>query len=135
MAGIFAITNYTTDRETLISYFIKSLQMLQHRGKAYWKIIIDNLVSSGIGPFPADGSFLKIEDNSSNLRYTSGLGYLSKRTPRFKSMNKINVILDGFFVDIEKLHLHPLIGNASSADSLYKIYCILKESTNEKRKS
>jgi amidophosphoribosyltransferase len=100
--------------------------MLQHRGKAYWKIIIDNLVIGGIGPFPADGSILKIVDNSSNLRYTVGLGYLSKRTPRFKSMNKINVILDGFFVDIEKLHLHPLIGNASSADSLYKIYCIFK---------
>jgi amidophosphoribosyltransferase len=101
--------------------------MLQHRGKAYWKIIIDGMIIGGIGPFPADGSIQKIVDNSSNPRYTLGLGYLSKRTPRFKSMNKINVILDGFFVDIEKLHLHPLIGNASSADSLYKIYCIFKK--------
>jgi len=101
--------------------------MLQHRGKAYWKIIMDDLVSSGIGPFPADRSIIKIVDNNSNLRYITGLGYLSKRTPRFKSMNKINVILDGFFVDIEKLHLHPLVGNASSADSLYKIYCIFKK--------
>ena len=126
MAGIFAIANYTTDRETLISYFINSLQMLQHRGKAYWKIIIDNLVSSGIGSFPGDGSILKLVDNNSNLQHMVGLGYLSKRTPRFKSMNKVNVILDGFFVDIEKLHLHPLIGNSSSADSLYKIYCIFK---------
>jgi len=101
--------------------------MLQHRGKAYWKIIMDDLVSSGIGPFPADRSIIKIVDNNSNLRYMTGLGYLSKRTPRFKSMNKINVILDGFFVDIEKLHLHPLVGNASNADSLYKIYCIFKK--------
>jgi len=101
--------------------------MLQHRGKAYWKIIMDDLVSSGIGPFPADRSIIKIVENNSNLRYMTGLGYLSKRTPRFKSMNKINVILDGFFVDIEKLHLHPLVGNASSADSLYKIYCIFKK--------
>jgi len=101
--------------------------MLQHRGKAYWKIIIDDLVSSGIGPFPADRSIIKIVENNSNLRYMTGLGYLSKRTPRFKSMNKINVILDGFFVDIEKLHLHPLVGNASNADSLYKIYCIFKK--------
>jgi amidophosphoribosyltransferase len=101
--------------------------MLQHRGKAYWKIIMDDLVSSGIGPFPADRSIIKIVDNNSNLRYITGLGYLSKRTPRFKSMNKINVILDGFFVDIEKLHLHPLVGNASNADSLYKIYCIFKK--------
>ena len=127
MAGIFAITNYTTDKETLMSYFINSLQMLQHRGKAYWKIIIDNLVSSGIGPFPSERSILKIADNNSNLRYLVGLGYLSKRTPRFKSMNKINVILDGFFVDIEKLHLHPLVGDAASADSLYKIYSIFKK--------
>jgi amidophosphoribosyltransferase len=101
--------------------------MLQHRGKAYWKIIMDDLVSNGIGPFPADRSIIKFVDNNSNLRYITGLGYLSKRTPRFKSMNKINVILDGFFVDIEKLHLHPLVGNASSADSLYKIYCIFKK--------
>jgi amidophosphoribosyltransferase len=127
LAGIFAIANYTTNRETLISYFINSLQMLQHRGKAYWKIIVDNLVSSGNGPFPGDGSILKLVDNNSNLQHMVGLGYLSKRTPRFKSMNKVNVILDGFFVDIEKLHLHPLIGNASSADSLYKIYCIFKK--------
>ena len=88
---------------------------------------MDDLVSSGIGPFPADRSIIKIVENNSNLRYMTGLGYLSKRTPRFKSMNKINVILDGFFVDIEKLHLHPLVGNASSADSLYKIYCIFKK--------
>jgi amidophosphoribosyltransferase len=101
--------------------------MLQHRGKAYWKIIIDNLVSSGIGPFPGDGSILKLVDNNSNIQHMLGLGYLSKRTPRFKSMNKVNMILDGFFVDIEKLHLHPLIGNASSDDSLYKIYCIFKK--------
>ena len=32
--------------------------MLQHRGKAYWKIIIDNLVSSGIGPFPSERAAL-----------------------------------------------------------------------------
>jgi len=127
LAGIFAITSHSTDRQALISYFINSLQMLQHRGKAYWKIIMDDLVSSGIGPFPADRSIIKIVDNNSNLRYMTGLGYLSKRTPRFKSMNKINVILDGFFVDIEKLHLHPLVGNASNADSLYKIYCIFKK--------
>jgi len=127
LAGIFAITSHSTDRQALISYFINSLQMLQHRGKAYWKIIMDDLVSSGIGPFPADRSIIKIVDNNSNHRYMTGLGYLSKRTPRFKSMNKINVILDGFFVDIEKLHLHPLVGNASNADSLYKIYCIFKK--------
>jgi amidophosphoribosyltransferase len=88
---------------------------------------MDDLISSGIGPFPAEGSIIKSVDKNSNLRYMTGLGYLSKRTPRFKSMNKINVILDGFFVDIEKLHLHPLVGNASSADSLYKIYSIFKK--------
>ncbi len=126
MAGIFAIANYTADREILVSYFINSLQMLQHRGKAYWKIIMDNLVSSGIGPFPGDRSIPKTVDDNSNLRYTIGLGYLSKRTPRFRSMNKISVVLDGFFVDIEKLHLHPLVGDAANADSLYKIYGIFK---------
>ncbi|MGI0023452.1 MAG: hypothetical protein ACRD9Q_11415, partial [Nitrososphaeraceae archaeon] len=39
----------------------------------------------------------------------------------------ISVVLDGFFVDIEKLHLHPLVGDAANADSLYKIYSIFKK--------
>jgi len=67
LAGIFAIANCSTDKEDLMSYFINSLQMLQHRGKAYWKVIIDNIVSSDIGPFPADRSILKIVQNNSNL--------------------------------------------------------------------
>ncbi len=58
------------------------------------------------------------------LHGNNGIGYLSKRPPPFPSMNNIWVAYDGFFVDTEKLHLHPYIGPARDSDSLYKIYYI-----------
>ena len=42
-------------------------------------------------------------------------------------MNAIRIALDGFFVDTEKLHLHPYIGPAKNSDSLFKIYYIFKQ--------
>jgi amidophosphoribosyltransferase len=39
-------------------------------------------------------------------------------------MNTTWVAFDGFFVDTEKLHLHPYIGSARDSDSLFKIYHI-----------
>src|SRR3712207_9539362 len=53
--------------------------------------------------------------------------YLSKRPPPFPSMNTTWVAFDGFFVDTEKLHLHPYIGSARDSDSLFKIYYIFTQ--------
>ncbi len=39
-------------------------------------------------------------------------------------MNSTWIAFDGFFVDTEKLHLHPYIGPAKDSDSLFKIYHI-----------
>jgi amidophosphoribosyltransferase len=48
-------------------------------------------------------------------------------------MNTINVVLDGFFVDTEKLHLHPYIGPAKDSDSLFKVYYIFTELLTHKK--
>jgi amidophosphoribosyltransferase len=48
-------------------------------------------------------------------------------------MNNIWVAFDGFFVDTEKLHLHPYIGSARDSDSLFKIYYIFTQLLFEKK--
>lgn len=110
-----------------------SMRMLQHRGKAYWKISANDKFIDGQGSLPSDDILLKsveLEKLSGNV----GLGYLSKRYPQFHSMNSINAALDGFFVDTEKLHLHPHIGSARDHDSLFKIYYIFTNLLMEKQR-
>src|SRR5919106_1033425 len=107
----------------IIYYLAHSMRMLQHRGKAYWKMAIGNAVVEREGSLPSDENILKIAKKE-KLLGDNGIGYLSKRSPQFPSMKLIQVSLDGFFVDTEKLYLHPNIGQAKESDSLFKIYQI-----------
>jgi len=102
------------------------MRMLQHRGKAYWKMMIGNAATGAEGSLPADDAILRIAQKE-KLHGSNGIGYLSKRPPPFPSMNSIWVAFDGFFVDTEKLHLHPYIGPARDSDSLFKIYHIFTQ--------
>jgi len=101
------------------------MRMLQHRGKAYWKMVIGSKAISGEGSVPPDEK-ISLLARKEKISGKSAIGYLSKRSPQFHSMNTIQVVLDGFFVDTEKLHLHPLVGEAKESDSLHKIYHIFK---------
>lgn len=124
MAGIVAVYNLGADAsKDAIYYLAHSMRMLQHRGKAYWKMAIGNIVAEREGSLPQDDTILKIVENE-KLRGDNGIGYLSKRPPQFPSMKIIQVLLDGFLVDTEKLHLHPNIGQGKESDSLFKIYYI-----------
>jgi amidophosphoribosyltransferase len=124
LAGIVAVYNLGADAsKNAIYYLAHSMRMLQHRGKAYWKMAIGNGVAEREGSLPSDGTILKIAQNE-KLHGDNGIGYLSKRSPQFPSMKTIQVLLDGFLVDTEKLHLHPNIGQAKESDSLFKIYYI-----------
>jgi amidophosphoribosyltransferase len=125
VAGIVAIYNLIaeTNSNTIIHYLAHSMQMLQHRGKAYWKMVIGNGVIGREGSLPSHDDILKMVQEQ-KLYASNGIGYLSKRSPQFPSMNTIHAALDGFFVDTEKLHLHPYIGQARHSDSLFKIYYI-----------
>ncbi|MDP9197508.1 MAG: hypothetical protein M3O24_02980 [Thermoproteota archaeon] len=108
------------------TYFLQSMRMLQHRGKAYWKMITGDIVLDGDGSFPGDDYFKNMfNDNRNNSSIT--IGYLSKRSPRFSSMKEIVTIIDGFLVDTDKLHLHPHVDETKEKDSLFKIYHIFKK--------
>jgi amidophosphoribosyltransferase len=125
VAGIVAIYNLVADADNNVvtQYLSHSMQMLQHRGKAYWKMVIGDGMIGREGSLPPDYDILKMAQQQ-KLYANNGIGYLSKRSPQFPSMNTIHAALDGFFVDTEKLHLHPYIGQARDSDSLFKCYYI-----------
>ncbi|MGD1835732.1 MAG: hypothetical protein ACPKQO_08415 [Nitrososphaeraceae archaeon] len=107
------------------------MRMLQHRGKAYWKILSGKISIEYDGSIPNDKlliSLFKRKKITNNIC----VGYLSKRSPIYPSMNSISVVFDGFFVDTEKLSLHPLIGSAKDQDSLYQIYHIFNKLIKKK---
>ena len=126
MAGIVAFYSHGTNNKNVIYYLAHSMRMLQHRGKAYWKMMVGNAATGAEGWLPADDAILRIAQKE-KLHGNNGIGYLSKRPPPFQSMNHIWVAFDGFFVDTEKLHLHPYIGPARDSDSLFKIYHVFTQ--------
>ena len=127
MAGIVAIYGYGSNtQDNIIYYLVHSMRRLQHRGKAYWKMIVGEAATGAEGSLPADETILRIAQKQ-KLRGNNAIGYLSKRPPPFPSMNTTWIAFDGFFVDTEKLHLHPYIGSARDSDSLFKIYHIFTQ--------
>src|ERR671923_2447819 len=126
MAGIVAIYSQSSNSKNIIYYLAHSMRRLQHRGKAYWKMIVGKGAAAAEGSLPIDETILRIAQKE-KLHGNNGIGYLSKRPPPFPSMNSIWVAFDGFFVDTEKLHLHPYIGSARDSDSLFKIYHIFTQ--------
>lgn len=104
-------------------YLTHAMRMLQHRGKAYWKIMVGSSSAGAEGYLPSDDAILRTA-HKQKLQGPSGIGYLSKKAPPFPSMSNIQLAFDGFFVDTEKLHLHPFVGSARYSDSLFKIYHI-----------
>jgi amidophosphoribosyltransferase len=126
MAGIVAIYGQSLNSKNIIYYLAHSMRMLQHRGKAYWKMIVGEAAAGAEGSLPTDETILRIAQKE-KLHGNNGIGYLSKRPPPFPSMNSIWIAFDGFFVDTEKLHLHPYIGPARDSDSLFKIYHIFTQ--------
>lgn len=135
MAGLVAICSQDVPESksnNVIFYLVDAMRMLQHRGKAYWKMIIGNGSAAAEGSLPDSKTIFTIAQQE-KLRGSSGIGYLSKRQPPFPSMSNLWVAFDGFFVDTEKLHLHPHIGPARDSDSLFKIYHVFTHLLLEKR--
>ena len=122
MAGIIALNSLdsTIDNDSIIGLLAHSMRLLQHRGKAYWKMILGHNTCSMEGSLPTDDAIMRVA-RKEKLRGTMAIGYLSKRSPQFHSFDILQVALDGFFVDTEKLYLHPEIDEAKDLDSLYKI--------------
>jgi amidophosphoribosyltransferase len=124
MAGIVAIYSHGAESNKAVLYLLAhAMRMLQHRGKAHWKMMVGNGSAGADGSLPSDDAILKVTHRE-KLHGICGIGYLSKRSPPFSSMSTIQAAFDGFFVDTERLHLHPYVGSARDSDSLYKIYYI-----------
>jgi amidophosphoribosyltransferase len=132
LAGIVAIYSHSAAGKNVIYYLAHSMRMLQHRGKAYWKMMVGGAAAGTEGMLPADEAILRVAQKE-KLHGSNGIGYLSKRPPPFPSMNTVWVAFDGFFVDTEKLHLHPYIGPARDSDSLFKIYHIFTQLLLERK--
>ncbi|HSE99448.1 MAG TPA: hypothetical protein VLA48_01005, partial [Nitrososphaeraceae archaeon] len=128
MAGIVAIYNFDDKREScdeILFYLVSAMRMLQHRGKAYWKMIVGEKVLESEGFLPSNHILSRLIKKK-NLVGLNAIGYLSKRAPIYPSMNYLNIALDGFLVDTEKLYVNPYIGSAKDADPLFQIYTIFK---------
>jgi amidophosphoribosyltransferase len=135
LAGIVAIYNFDFKKKTsndLIFYLVSAMRMLQHRGKAYWKMMIGEKVLENEGSLPPNHTLLRLIKKE-NLIGSNAIGYLSKRSPLYPSMNYLKIALDGFLVDTEKLFLHPYIGLAKDEDQLSQIYTIFITLLNEKK--
>jgi amidophosphoribosyltransferase len=135
LAGIVAIYNFDIKRKSsndLIFYLVSAMRMLQHRGKAYWKMMIGEKVLENEGSLPPNHILLRLIKKE-NLIGSNAIGYLSKRSPIYPSMNYLKIALDGFLVDTEKLFLHPYIGFAKDEDPLSQIYTIFIKLLNEKK--
>jgi len=88
LAGIVAFYSHGTNNKNVIYYLAHSMRMLQHRGKAYWKMMVGNAATGAEGWLPADDAILRIAQKE-KLHGNNGIGYLSKRPPPFQSMNHI----------------------------------------------
>jgi amidophosphoribosyltransferase len=129
LAGIVAVSLKSEGKPSArnaVYYLVHAMRMLQHRGKAYWKIMAGGHSASAEGSLPHDDVVLRITHRE-KLGGTAGLGYLSKKSPPFPSMQSNQVAFDGFLVDTEKLHLHPYVGISRDSDSLAKVCHIFSQ--------
>ena len=128
MGGIVAVCvlDENVNNEKTIYQVFRGMQLLQHRGKAVWKISSGKFEVSGYGSLPTfDTIHEKIVKQLNNPMQTT-VGHLSKKKPKSKRMERINFALDGFFIDLDKLTTHPLIRNRNS-EPLEQIHYIFKE--------
>jgi amidophosphoribosyltransferase len=135
LAGIVAIYDFDTKRESsdeVLFYLVSAMRMVQHRGKAYWKMMVGERVLESEGSIPSNEVLSRLIKKK-KLLGSNAIGYLSKRAPLFPSMNSIKIALDGFLVDTEKLYLHPYIGSAKDGDPLFQIYSIFIRLIEEKK--
>ncbi|MDQ4073259.1 MAG: hypothetical protein M3162_03025, partial [Thermoproteota archaeon] len=130
MAGIIALCDFNENNapEKLIYNTFKAMQLLQHRGKAYWKINSGKFEIEGAGSLPSFGVIWdRIKKKEKEITNVT-IGYLSKKKPNSKKKQTgIRFSSDGFFFDIDKLSIHPLIKNKKNIDPLHQVYFIFRE--------
>lgn len=129
MGGIIAVCvlDENSGNERLIYQAFRGMQLLQHRGKAFWKINSEKFEINGYGSLPTFNVIQdKILKQQNNLIQTA-IGHLSKKKPKSKRIERINFAMDGFFIDLDKLSTHPLIKDKKFMEPLDQIHYIFKE--------
>ncbi len=128
MGGIIAVCRMTDEinNEKSVYQVFRGMQLLQHRGKAYWKISSGKFEASGYGSLPAfDLIHDKVVQYQDDPMYAI-VGHLSKKKPMTRRLEKINFALDGFFIDLDKLLSHPLM-KRKNFEPLNQIHYIFRE--------
>ncbi|MDQ2685873.1 MAG: hypothetical protein M3Y25_08540 [Thermoproteota archaeon] len=128
MGGIIAACRMTdnVNNEKSVYQVFRGMQLLQHRGKAYWKISAGKFEANGYGSLPSfDLIHEKVAKHGNNPMYAI-VGHLSKKKPKERRLEKINFALDGFFVDLDKLLSHPLM-KRKNFEPFYQIHHIFRE--------
>jgi amidophosphoribosyltransferase len=129
VAGIIAICdmNENYEKEKLIYNVFRGMQLLQHRGKAFWKVNSGHFKIEGDGSLPSYDLIYELLQKQKNKVLNTAIGYLSKKKPKHEMLKGINFASDGFFIDIDKLPTHPLIKNNKDIEHMYQIYFIFIE--------
>jgi amidophosphoribosyltransferase len=128
MGGIIAACRMTDDinNEKSVYQVFRGMQLLQHRGKAYWKICSGNFETSGYGSLPAFDVIHEKVVRQQNDPMPAIVGHLSKKKPMTRRLEKINFALDGFFIDLDKLLSHPLM-KRKNFEPLSQVHYIFKD--------
>lgn len=128
MGGIIAACRMTDDinNEKSIYQVFRGMQLLQHRGKAFWKISSGNFEVSGYGSLPAFDLIHEKVLKHQKDPMCAIVGHLSKKKPMTKRLEKINFALDGFFIDLDKLLSHPLM-KRKNFEPLNQVHFIFKD--------
>lgn len=128
MGGIIATCRMTDDinNEKSVYQVFRGMQLLQHRGKAYWKISSGNFEISGYGSLPAFDLIHQKVVKQQNDPMRAIVGHLSKKKPMTRSLEKINFALDGFFIDLDKLLSHPLM-KRKNFEPLSQVHYIFRD--------
>ncbi len=126
MGGIIASCRMMdkANNEKSVYQVFRGMQLLQHRGKAYWKISAGKFEVNGYGSLPAfDVIHEKVTRQLNNPMYAI-VGHLSKKKPKARRIEKTNFALDGFFIDLDKLLTHPLMKrkNFEPFDQIHHIF-------------
>ncbi len=120
-------TKESNENEKLVYHVFRAMQLLQHRGKAYWKVNSGKFKIDGYGSLPSFNQIYEKSINQKKNLINVATGYLSKKKPQLKKYDKTHFALDGFFIDTDKLSVHPLIKDKKNLEPLFQIYFIFKE--------
>ena len=99
VAGIVAIChmNEKYEKEKLIYNVFRGMQLLQHRGKAFWKVNSGHFKIEGDGSLPSYDLIYELLQKQKNKVLNTAIGYLSKKN-RSTKCSRESILLQMVFL-------------------------------------